>query len=349
MSFIRRTFRHISAWLLSFSLFMLASFVALTLTVFSPTYIKTSLEKSDTYKNIVPAMLNLAQLSASSTYDVSIDAKTIKELEAPISAAISPTFLQTTTESVIDGIFLWLAGSSAVPTFKINVETVKSSLTTNVTAYLQKKIADLPVCANGTNYGTFDPLKATCRPPVAINQNDISQAASDVIDSIPLFQNSELSTESLGIAKNFAPDKPIHYAPTVYGVLTKLSYVFGALVLTSGLCLVLLSKEKYKAWKSIGHTFVFAGFFLVVIGAVSLLFASKFQAGFLGNASTQQLDFANTIFTPISNIVTTSLASYSLYFGIGYAIVGAGCYTVAHKLKLNHAAQQPEELAEITK
>jgi hypothetical protein len=322
---------------------MLASFVALSLTVFNPTYIKVSLDKSAAYKNIVPAMLNLAQLSASSTYDAKIDAKTLKELEAPISRAITPTFLQTTTEAVVDGTFVWLKGSASAPTFKINVATVKSALQTNLNNYLQKRVTDLPICAKGTNYGTFDPLKATCRPPIAVDQSDISQAASDVIDSIPLFQNAEISTDSLGIAKNFTPDKPIHFAPTIYGVLTKLSYVFGALVLTSGLFLVLLTKEKYKAWKTIGHTLLFAGFFLVVVGALSLFFANKFQAGFLGNASAQQLDFANTIFTPISKIITTSLADYSLYFGVGYAIIGAGCYAVAHKLKLNRIVRKQDE------
>ena len=122
MTFIKRLIRGMSAWTLSFSLYMLASFTVLMLTVLSAQYIKTTLYKSNVYQNIVPATLDLAATksgdSSANSLSDTIDPKTIKQLEPVVASAISPQFLQSTTEQVIDGLYAWLNGKTTEPSFE---------------------------------------------------------------------------------------------------------------------------------------------------------------------------------------------------------------------------------------
>jgi hypothetical protein len=326
---------------------MLASFTVLTLTVLNAHYIKTTLYKSNVYQNVVPAALDLVIAKTDATSSDNLNPQLIKELEPTVSSAISPQFLQKTGEAVIDGSFAWLNGSAQAPNFTIETSTVKSSLHTELVSFIQKRVAGLPVCPRGTNYNDFDPLSASCKPPAGVNSTEIEQNVAKFIDQIPLFQKTDISLQSLGAIDAFAQDKPIQKVPMIFTVITNLPFAFVGLILTSGLFLILLSVDKRRSWRTIGHTFAWAGILLVIASAATLFFANKFSAGFIGNASTEQAHFANTIFSPITKLLTTTVAIYSLYFGVGYCLVGTVCYVIAHRIRHNESkdAQASENTA----
>lgn len=339
MTFLKRLVRGMSAWTLSFSLFMLASFTILTLTILNAHYIKATLYKSNVYQNIVPAALGLAVAkSTDSSGNISsdnIDPQTIKQLEPVIAGAISPQFLQTTTEAIINGSFLWLNGKTPEPVFIIKTAGVKTALHNGLVNYIQNRLASLPVCPRGTSTNNFDPLSSACKPPVGISSAEIEQNVNKFIDQIPVFQKDDISLQSLGANDAFATDKPVQKVPMGYGIATKLPFAFAALVITSGTILVLAGADKRRSWRTIGHTFAWAGILLVVGSAATLFFANKFTTGLLGSASAEQAHFANTVVTPITKLFITTFADYSLYFGVGYCLIGTVCYVVSHRMRRN--------------
>lgn len=323
--------------MLSFSLFMLACFTTLILTVFNPSYIKTNLSANNTYKNIVPATLELATTATSNNTSSQLSPKIVAEISPIVSSALTPQFLKATTESIIDGTFAWLKDEAAMPDFDIETANIKSTLQSSMATYLQNRISNLPTCPNEPPSGSFGPLTAICKPSAALDATNISKsAAADFTNSIPLLEQPALSVKSLGLEQNFTTDSPVQNIPTIYKLIKVLPVVFAVLALASGVTLILLSTHKYRAWRSIGHTFVIAGVFLIAVGALTIFLNSHFTTRFFGSASVQQLSFVNTVFTPILQTLSNSLAYFALYFGVGYAVIGAGCYIIAHRMQLNH-------------
>ena len=111
MSFIA-FLRYISATGLSFSLFFWQRHFVLTLTLLSPTFIKRTLLKTNTYTNIVPASLELAASSSSQQNNAEISPAVFAQLKPVVADAVPASFVQQTTETVIDGTYRMAAGQN---------------------------------------------------------------------------------------------------------------------------------------------------------------------------------------------------------------------------------------------
>lgn len=324
MSFIRRSFRHFVAWLLVFSLFALASFTAVTLTILSSSFIKAALIKADTYQHIVPSVLNLAtNISYQQQPGEISNSQTLTELIPVIEKSITPTFLQTASEAFINGSFAWLRGDYPWPAFSVDISAAKAQLVTNMTDYLVQRVEGLPICPSSSAVASFDPLNATCRPSYTFTRSQIEQSALSFVNSFPPLQQNTLTMDTTYAEQTFASNKPISKAPTVYFWATKAMYIFAGLVVAAILSLILLSSEKRKVWRTMGHTFVLTGVLLIITAAVTYLLLNHFGNQFIGSASKDQLEFVNSIFTPLSQELSKSLANIALLFGVAYSVIGA--------------------------
>lgn len=322
------------AWILSICLFLLAGFVAVLVTIGSPSYIKTTLYQTGFYKNIVSASLNLASTSTTGDINQGVAKVTINEITPVVQQALTPAFLQTSLESIIDGSATWLKGGSTAPTFAIKTADVKAQLVSGLTQYLQTRVSNLPICPPGTLYANFDPLSATCRPNIAVSKIDTSIAAADFVNQLPLLDQNEISLISIDSNNSFVSSKPATVAPKIYQYSLMTPYVIAAIIVACGIAIVVLSTKKYLAVKTIGHTFLWAGALLVVTGAATILLTGKFNSGFIGSANAGQIAFVRTIFDPIINTLSDSFADISLYIGVAYTLISVLCYVVAHKLRL---------------
>ncbi|MFO0881988.1 MAG: hypothetical protein U0491_00860 [Candidatus Saccharimonadales bacterium] len=343
MNSIKRITRAFSAWLLAFSLFALASFTALTITILNPAFIKATLVKTDTYQHVVPSILHLAtNVSYQQQPGEISNSQTLDELIPIIEKSITPAFIQTSTEAVINGTYGWLKGTYSQPTFSVDISVLKSALVTNLTDYLVQRVNALPTCSKTSTPPSFDPVNATCKPAVSFSREQIQTSALEFVNSFPALASNQITVDKEYAAKTFAPDKPISKVPAVYFWLTKALYIFAGLVVASILTIIVLSNEKRKVWRTMGHTLVLAGILLIVTAAVTYLLLNRFGHQFIGSASKDQLEFVNTIFSPLSQELSKSLANVALIFGVTYSIIGAVFYAIAHKLDLDFKKSQPE-------
>jgi hypothetical protein len=338
MSFIKTLLRGLAAWWLSLSLFLLAGIAGLVMTLGSPAYIKTTLTKSGVYDSFVGAAMKLAYAENTTAQPGSnvADQATIKELTPIISASVTPQFLQNTANVITDATYAWLGGTQKALAFTIQTSELKDRLQTEVNSYLQNRVNGLSVCAKGQNYQNFDPLNANCKPPINVPSSELQKSTTSFIDSLPLFQQETISSGSIDVGK-------AKIAPDIYQWLQRMPFILLALILTCVATLVLVRRNKPRAWRTIGHTFVWAGALLVITGGLTIFIDDKFKAGFIGSASPQQLDFVNTVFLPLLHILTNNLALISLYFGIGYVVAATVCYVTSHRMRMNELREQPQE------
>lgn len=325
--------RHMALWLLSFSLFTLASIAAINLTVLNQNYIKRSLVNAQTYENIVPTMLNLATSSTGVYKTNQPSEQTLQSLAPVITKSITPKFVQTTTESIIDGTFTWLKGNTPEPFFVIETSAVKAGLQRDTADYLQARLLALPVCAANTT--TIDPLTTDCRPP-QVSESVADTAAVELVQSMPLLSAPEISANSLGLSNAISQKQIAKHLPTAYKVSTLLPYIFAAISLACGVIIIFASTLRSKGWKRVGHSFVWAGALLMLAGLLAAALTKRFGTMTLGDATQQQFVFIDTIFTPLANTLSISVSLYTLYFGVVYAIIGALCYAVSHKLHIEN-------------
>lgn len=325
----------ILAWILSICLFLLAMFIALTTTIASPHYVKETLEKTGFYSNIIPSALNLVSASDSSSQQQITNA-TRTELAPILQKVLTPAFLQTTLESVIDGTVTWLKGDAAVPTFSVKTESVKASLTNELSVYLENRFAGLPICTTPTDVNTTDPFTATCRPNTLLTKSQATQYAQDFVNQLPLLDKGEISIANLDTTNTFNTNYVAKNTPKAYQLLQLSPYIFGLIIILSSIGIVILSINHYRAVKTVGNTFLWAGILLVVTGAIALLLSGKFEAGFIGSGNDAQTSFVTTIFAPILARLGNSFALVSLYIGGAYALISALCYVLSRKMQRDH-------------
>lgn len=339
MSVIKRFLHYISATGLSLSLFFLATITVLLLTILNAGFIKQTLVKTNAYNNIIPASLELATATSEKQGEEPINPVVVSQLKPIATATVTPEFLKSSTESVIDGLFSWLDGRTTAPVILIKTDTIKQNLQRELVAYTKNRVATLEVCQKGTNYTNFDPLTTPCRPPYSVNEADIQSYVANLVSQIPLFSKPEISLESLGATDVFSADKPIQAAPKVYSVIQKLPYALLLLAVLSATVLVLIGAYKKGAVRAVAHTITWAGIMLVILSAITLIFNNRFSGNLLGSSTQEQALFVKTIVTPITNMFIKTAADYSLYIGIAYCLIGAILYVIAHRMRFNKLAE----------
>lgn len=333
MSSAQRFFRGLSAFILALCLFAMAGSFAVSTTLLNASYLKSTLASNGTYNNIVNSVFDVAisQLNKNGGQDKgdsNINTQTVGELKPVVESALTPQFLQNTTEAIIDGTFAWLNGDASEPNFAIQTTDVKIALQNSLTTYLQNKVAALPNCTTKQS-GDSDPFSATCWIPSAEGNAQIASSVGDFINQIPIFENPELSLQSLNAEQNFASDKPVQNVPTGYRLLKWLPAVFGVIALICLAVVILLSKPKLRMLKTLGFAFVWPGSFLLVGGIIGVLAASKIDPS-AWVSSGEQANFVDVIVVPIAKTIIKSLSNYHLYFGSAYIVIAIGLFIAAY-------------------
>lgn len=156
---------------------ILSATAALTI---RPSNIKSWLGKSDIYKLLPDAFLNQAKEDTDNNIGVPL---TDPGVQKAAKDAFSPQFLQTSTESIIDGTFRWLDGSKPKPDFSIDVGTAKDKFANNVADYAKVRYAGLAACTPGVIPTSTNPLTIECQPAVGINIDQEAEKIKSQIQS----------------------------------------------------------------------------------------------------------------------------------------------------------------------
>lgn len=251
--------------LLSFGL-LLAVTAAVLLAVFNADNIKKWLSEGKVYTDLVPALLDEAEarMGDSSEGDTT-NPLTDPGVQAAAEKALSPAFLQASTEEVIDSIDDWLKGQVDTPTFTIDLAEVKNSFATDVGDYASQRYASLPECATGQIPDTTDVLKVTCKVGGYDPAADIQQAVDDLKNSKDFLADTTITAEDIVIGDE-GDKQPVFQRledlPRAMRAVSFLPYVLG--VFTAGAAMVVLSvsDSRRRGVKTIASTIIPVGLVL---------------------------------------------------------------------------------------
>jgi hypothetical protein len=342
-------YRKLSITLASFffglSLFLFALFFIFNFTFASPQFIKRSLDSSQFYNNIVSEVLALASSDPLKITENAGSDSTITQIKPIIQRIVTPEFLKTNTESVIDSFYKWLNGKVKKPNISIDINPARAQINSEVVSYMRTRLDQLPYCQGANIPSSIDIFNTTCKPGGEISTQNLNENADSIIDGLPLLNNGKLSLDASLPTSNF--DKmPLKYAPTVFKISKIAPVIFGVLLVLFGVTIFWLSKNNYRAVKIIGHSFISSGGLLIVSGAL-IIINNRYGFGLFSKATPAQADFMDNIFIPLFKNISTSISNWALNIGVAYVVIGGIFYFIHHQIKrkLSKAQEQspPQE------
>jgi hypothetical protein len=307
--------------------------VTIILATANPSFIKTTLAKSGLYKTVVASSLKLASTSIHDNSQTDLN-NLISGLTPSAQQVLTPQLLETDVNKVIDGFDNWLNGQTAVPQFSIDTAVIKNNLNTALAVYLQQRVTALPACPANNKVPSYDLLTTDCLPPVQLSQTDFANAANNFTQNIPALDKAQLS--STEIIKN-NDDTVWQKVPHYYHLARLVPYILGVVAVALIGLIVLISSERIRALRRVGHILLSNGVILLISGAITVFYVGRNNFDFIANGSTvEQANFVKETAVPLIHHLANSLGSWLLYFGVGYALLGAVFYFLAHFFKLRH-------------
>ncbi len=357
---MKRFLRGISSLAFKISLVLLVVLGSVILVFSTPGQLKESLKVSKVYDNLVASIIDSATKESAGQLDGSIEESAFSQpaVQEAAKKALTPVFLQTTSEEIINGIYGWLRGDTPQPEFNIDVSAVRQRFITSVGDYAVNRAKTLPACTAEQSaqltQQSIDALTTACVPAgynvenlraqIETELNKQETEAGQQKDN--LLQQTTISPDTLPkdengktAVQNFAENA--EKAPEVFSFVVITPWIFGILAIISAGLVVLLYDDKRRGIRSLGIS-------ALAIGGLSLL------GIFISNFGFKQLEKSDSLLKADANIKEPLLAflhslsrafnNRILTIGLVYVVLGAGTLLVLQFTK----TKQPKEQAPAT-
>ncbi len=312
--------------LLRSTLFLLAFVSAVVMLLGTPTHIKAALKTSNVYSSAVQSLLDQAKKSteSSSNSDVPINDPVIQQAA---TSAFSPSFLESSTETIIDGTYHWLDGKTPRPDFQVDVSVAKQNFITAVANYAGQRVTGLAVCNRqqllALQGQDINPFTVPCRPPgtnVPAEQQKLINQLSSNADFLP---NTTISASSLPKDEQgqTAFDKAQN-APKAYQFSKSSPWLLATISVLLALAVLFLHETKRRGARSLGITFLSIG---LILGLSTLLISWALHKALAPTGNLGKSLQANALQLSMIKVIDTLGQFFSrrlLWFAVGYVVFG---------------------------
>ncbi len=325
------------AALLPLFLFALAVDVGILQTAGQPEKIKKILSSSGIYDSVVASALDQAKNSAGDKGDGI--ALTNPAVKTAAEKAITPAFLQQSTETLIDSTFNWLDGKTPTPDFRIDLSSVKSTFAVEAGKAAQAQAASLPVCTSGGASSSFDPFEATCLPRGVTPSAAATQVQNDIISGQGFLKDAVITADTVksGDTNQSVFNDQLKNAPKAYQKAKKSPIVLGILSLLAVFGVIFLSSSRRAGVRRAGIT-------LLVVGVSLLVFAWVLNWG-VNQKALPKLNLDNKVLQEKVRVLAKDLTQSldKTYYVIGGTYAALGTLAIAgtmfiHRGKGGHMA-----------
>lgn len=243
-----------------------------------PTAIKHWVAGSGIYNSAVEVIVNQAKKDMSNP-DNSKESSGLKPTDPAVQTAIRealpPSFLQSSFETIVDGVFGWTDGKTAQPNFRIDLSAPKTRFADSLSAYAKQRYATLPACKTKALPADTDALSISCKPLVAFDINQQVEAfRQKVITGDEIIPKNSYSASDLTVEQN-GQKVPIYQAhqdiPAQYQHARLVPLIAILLAAVSGAGVLFSSASKRKGAKRLSTLAITTGGFtlLLVAGATA--------------------------------------------------------------------------------
>lgn len=230
--------------------------------------IKQTLSDSGIYDSVLDGLLDESDNVGTGTETVSLKAKAVR---TAAKQTLTPQFVQTNTEQVIDSLYRWLDGTTKVPDFHIDLGSARAEFAKNAGAAVTAELSGLPACPAGTSTQNFDVENAACLPKGVSPAAEGAKVEQTINSGEGFLDHPVFTAASIKSQKGGKPvfEDELKNAPKAYQAATTAPYVMGAVAILLAVAVVFLSATKRKGLRKIGIMLLVAGIFM--LGAAYVL------------------------------------------------------------------------------
>ena len=338
--------------LLSISLFTMAWTSVSSATIRNKETVKSWFDKSDFYTqvpNVVIASIENNTISSSNGTDgLPISDSAIQKI---IKDALNPGFLKTNVDAALDSIYAWLDNDQSDLSLKLDLTTLKNTISSGLSDYAKTRAAGLPVCGAVGNNSPVDPFSSTCLPK-GVTSEQVGAIASENFLKQDFLKDPTITADSLKIKDKYGNSVPATSDVRVKAV--RKSYHYSgflplALAVLSGLLvlgIIFLSVGRLKGIKRTGSVFLTSGIvFGVLYGGLIYIFNwAENNALQTQPAPTDQVKLG----VSFAKVVLHDIEKVLLTYAVAYVAIGIGAKVVAHLLsKRNKPAKHEANTEEV--
>ncbi len=283
-----------------------------------PATVKKIVADSGVYNNIIPSLLKQAGTVNSQTGSVVL---TSPGVQSAAETTFRPQFLQTTTNNVIDSMYSWLDGKTAIPDFKIDLTSQKQQFAQLVAQAAGAQATSLPACTAPVDLSNYNVFTANCLPP-GTTATDVSDGTLNTLLSGQGFlDNPVITADTLKASGSNQSvfQKQLKNLPATYRRIKETPLLLALLTLLLAVAIVFLSSTKRRGLKHVAITLLAAGLFL-------LLCAWGLSEGI--SKAVPKINFNNAAFDSNIRALVTDLAQSIdknyWWFGGLYSALGIG-------------------------
>jgi len=251
-------------------------------TVLNRTETKTWLAASGTYDRLLPAVL--AHDSTAQQQIATVGAPTLQQATQNALVQTFPTsFVQQSSERVLDGVYNWLDSKQPNIQFEINTTTYKEGFIKNLTLQLEPALTALPRCTSLAQFNTSNP---SCLPPGTTAAQAAETMATTAAHEALIFTQpittdnyNKFVTTTANETGQPTPAQPSQQVPRAVSIMRQWLLWLPFIALASGLLMVLLSQHKLKAGKHLAGRLTVGLALTCGIGLVVAYFGQTLSIG----------------------------------------------------------------------
>ncbi len=306
-------------------------------TLRNQTTVKGWLNQSGIYDKLVTSVLDENSETPEESANVPLDDPRVREIA---NEAFNPAYVQQNVERVVDGVYGWLDGTTAEPSFSVDLNDAKQRLADGLGKYATERAASLPPCSAAESRqlaaeGSANVLSATCLPIGVTPEQAGAQLRDEVLANDTLVNNPVLNggikVERDGQSLSLTDVPELKAVKSAYQFGAWLPYVFIGAVLASFAGVVFLSSTKRKGLTIAGIIVLVCGVIVGVNWFVldrSVSWLNDRTNSLAGNSGLAQEITGNLL-----GSVRNDTGNILLWYTVSYLIIGAGCIILAKYFK----------------
>jgi hypothetical protein len=255
MVFMRAFFRGILLFLLLVAVAVWSVAMTLQMTLLNSDTVKGWVQQSGAYENIIDT-LEIRQIDATGVVESSM-------LREAIKRAVPPAYIQTQTERVIDGAFVWIEGKAPAFTYDIPIHESRGEFIKQLGQLVEEKVKTLPRCTGSLG------LSVECIPGAYTAGSYALSIANQTAQDSHLFEQPLTSKDTQQFIQT------INMLPMIAAVSQTLSWMLPILIVLAGAGFVFLSQTWRIGMTRLGKQLVAGVTALVVLGGLLWTFGAS--------------------------------------------------------------------------
>ncbi|HSW91021.1 MAG TPA: hypothetical protein VLG09_00035 [Candidatus Saccharimonadales bacterium] len=313
MNILRRLGLRIARLLFSSSLSLIIIIISIFFVFETSKPLKQALQKSGIYgASISDTIAEQKNTVAIPTTDPGI--------QQALATALPPTFLQSSTEQIIDGTYSWVHRDTSEPTFSIDLTSSKQRFADALAAYVQQRLDTLPTCTQ-VMYAptTVEALLAlSCMPYGTTSAEVAANVREQALASNVFPANNTLDNSTLRDGQDRPLSDQLAFIPQAHDYFIISLYTLPLIAILLAIAILFWSESKRSGLKRIAWLLILAGLTSVILAAAGLWLL---QTGISLFGPSVVSTLQGKLYT-LAELLFTDLRVWWFILGGGYIVLG---------------------------